>query len=126
MRLRVWPVAVLGMVAVGPARAHAIIVDSVPAPLSHVPAGHVAIALRYNSRIDAERSKLVLRHGDEEQRLPTRAAATPDLLDAGVTLAPGSYEIVWQVLATDGHITRGRVPFTVDAAPSAAGASASR
>jgi methionine-rich copper-binding protein CopC len=28
---------------------------------------------------------------------------------------PGAYTLKWQVLATDGHITRGSVPFIVDA-----------
>jgi copper resistance protein C len=28
-------------------------------------------------------------------------------------MAPGSYSVRWQVLAIDGHITRGDVPFTV-------------
>ncbi len=117
----------MALLAWAPAGAHAIIVDSVPAPLGHVPAGHLGIALRYNSRIDAGRSKLVLRQGADERRLPADTSAPPDLLSASVALAPGEYEIVWQVLATDGHITRGRVPFTVDRAPAAApGASASR
>ena len=30
-------------------------------------------------------------------------------------LAPGKYKIRWQVLAIDGHITRGDIPFTVKA-----------
>ena len=121
---------VLGTLLSVRADAHAIIVDSVPAPLGHVPAGHLAVALRYNSRIDAARSKLVLRQGENERRLATAEAATPDVLAAAVTLSPGDYAIAWQVLATDGHITRGRIPFTVDApasAPaSAPGARASR
>jgi methionine-rich copper-binding protein CopC len=28
-------------------------------------------------------------------------------------LAPGDYRLRWQVLAYDGHITRGEIPFTV-------------
>ena len=30
-------------------------------------------------------------------------------------LQPGEYTVRWQVLAVDGHITRGDVPFTVTA-----------
>jgi methionine-rich copper-binding protein CopC len=38
----------------------------------------------------------------------------PDLLEASAKLAtPGAYVVRWQVLAIDGHITRGDVPFTV-------------
>lgn len=100
----------------GQARAHAIIVDSAPAPLAHVPAGRLAVSLRYNSRIDAGRSKLLLRQGDAVERVPVDAAASPDLLAASVQVSPGPCELQWQVLATDGHVTRGRVPFTVDEA----------
>jgi methionine-rich copper-binding protein CopC len=28
-------------------------------------------------------------------------------------LSPGKYAIHWQVLAVDGHITRGQIPFEV-------------
>ena len=101
----------------GQAIAHAIIVDSVPAPFAHVPAGQLDVALRYNSRIDAGRSKLLLKHGDIMERVAVSEAATPDVLAARVQVAAGAYELRWQVLATDGHVTRGRVPFTVDTAP---------
>jgi methionine-rich copper-binding protein CopC len=101
------------------AAAHAILVDSFPAPLGHVPAGHVSLKFRYNSRIDAGRSKLTLKKAgdDSGQRLTVVPADKPDLLLADLDLRPGSYSVSWQVLATDGHITRGQVPFIVDPAP---------
>ena len=99
------------------AQAHAILIDSTPAPLGHVAAGHVAVSFRYNSRIDAGRSKLLLQQGDASTRLALAPPDAPDLLRAELDLKPGDYVIAWQVLATDGHITRGRVPFTVDGAP---------
>ena len=38
----------------------------------------------------------------------------PNLLETTTNLeAPGAYVVRWQVLAIDGHITRGDVPFTV-------------
>ena len=99
-----------------PAWAHAILVDSTPAPNGHVPAGALAITFRSNSRIDVSRSKLTLTAPDGGQ---TRLAATdgpaPALLQAATTVQPGAYTLKWQVLATDGHITRGSVPFIVDA-----------
>ena len=104
----------LSLLAAGPAAAHAILIDSTPAPLGHVPAGPLAVTLRYNSRIDAGRSKLVLRHAGTDTRLTQVDATGPDVLRADITVSPGDYVIAWQVLATDGHITRGRVPFTVD------------
>ena len=39
----------------------------------------------------------------------------PDIIDAHLDLTPGAYIIRWQVLAVDGHITRGDVPLTVTA-----------
>jgi len=108
--------ALIAILSVRPAFAHAILVDSTPAPLGHVPAGHLDLVFRYNSRIDAGRSKLTLKKPDQTtQRLPIASAATQDVLKAGLDLAPGDYVVSWQVLATDGHITRGTVPFTVDA-----------
>jgi len=39
---------------------------------------------------------------------------SPDTLAATVgELAPRAYRLRWQVLAIDGHITRGDIPFTV-------------
>ncbi len=116
MRLSACLLICLAMLGARPAAAHAVLIDSTPAPLGHVPAGHLVLTLRYNSRVDAGRSKLVLKHGDSETRLSQTAGDTPDVLHAALDLTPGDYVVEWQVLATDGHITRGRVPFTVDAA----------
>ena len=116
MRLSACLLACLAVLGARPAAAHAILVDSTPAPLGHVPAGHLALLLRYNSRVDVGRSKLVLRHDGHETRLAQTAGDTPDVLRAALDVTPGEYVVAWQVLATDGHITRGRVPFTVDAA----------
>jgi copper resistance protein C len=39
----------------------------------------------------------------------------PDTLSAtGHKLAKGAYVLRWQVLSSDGHITRGEVPFQVE------------
>ncbi len=106
----------LAVLGASPASAHAILIDSTPAPLGHVPAGRLALVLRYNSRVDAGRSKLVLQHAGDEIRVAQTAGDTPDVLRAALEVTPGDYVVAWQVLATDGHITRGRVPFTVDPA----------
>lgn len=99
------------------ALAHAILVDSTPAPNGHVPAGHLAVVFRYNSRIDAPRSKLTLTApSGTVTRLTAQAGDTQSVLKAGAEVSPGAWTLRWQVLAIDGHITRGTVPFTVDAA----------
>ena len=97
------------------AAAHAILLRSVPAIGGTLPAGRIAVELHYNSRIDAGRSRVVLiAPGGTETVLPVRAGAAPDELRAEATVAPGAYTLRWQVLAIDGHITRGDVPFTAD------------
>jgi len=112
------PALAAGVAFASSAHAHAILIDSTPAPFAHVASGHIEVVFRYNSRIDAGRSKLTLKHGDDStERLTTEAVQKPDVLKASIDLTPGDYVISWQVLATDGHITRGNVPFTVDPAP---------
>jgi copper resistance protein C len=97
-----------------PAAAHAILETSEPANGAHVPAGPVTLKLRYNSRIDRERSGLALTRPDQSKTtLRIDPEGPPDLLTSTVTLTPGAYVVRWQVLAIDGHITRGDVAFTV-------------
>jgi copper resistance protein C len=97
------------------ARAHAIVVASQPAAGAVVPGKTVAVVVRFNSRIDPVRSRLLLVRADgTSTTLELADAQNPDTLAATVgELAPGSYRLRWQVLAVDGHITRGDIPFTV-------------
>jgi len=96
--------------------AHAVLMASTPAVESSVRAGQVAITLRYNSRIDRARSRVSLTRPDRTQSvLPVAADGPPDALATSATLTPGAYVLHWQVLAIDGHITRGDVPFSVTA-----------
>ena len=99
-----------------PAWAHAILVDSTPAVNGSVPAGHQAMTLKFNSRVDSGRSRLTLVRPDASQtRLAIQPGKAADVMNTAADLAPGSYDMRWQVLAIDGHITRGDVPFTVKA-----------
>ncbi|MCX7380929.1 MAG: copper resistance protein CopC [Alphaproteobacteria bacterium] len=97
-----------------PALAHAILVDSQPRQGSSIDAGEITLRLRFNSRIDAARSRLALALADgKELVLPIAHGERDDLLIAPATLAPGPQVLRWQVLAVDGHITRGELRFTV-------------
>ncbi len=97
-----------------PARAHAILEASEPPAGATVRGGSVTLKLRFNSRIDRARSRLTLTHPDQSKTTPPiDPAGPPDLLTTTVVLTPGAYVVRWQVLAVDGHITRGDVPFTV-------------
>lgn len=96
------------------AAAHAILMESQPAVRAAVAAGPAHVVLRFNSRIDAARSRVELRGaGVAPATLKLGAAPGPDMLVSDVELAPGQWVLRWQVLAVDGHITRGDVPFTV-------------
>jgi methionine-rich copper-binding protein CopC len=106
-----------GLPLAGPARAHALVLTSQPAPASRGRSPG-AVALRFNSRIDHSRSRLTLHGPDNATRALTVAPAEdPALLEAPVpwALAPGDWRLRWQVLALDGHITRGDIFFTVEA-----------
>lgn len=98
--------------------AHAVLKSSSPAVGATVTGPDVPITLTFNVRIDAQRSKLKLLLPDNsEQDLPTGTQSAPDTLaTAAKSLKPGAYSIRWQVLAPDGHISRGEIPFTVKAA----------
>jgi copper resistance protein C len=99
----------------GPAAAHAILLDSAPALGSRVKAGKVAFHLRYNSLIDQRRSRLTLTLPDKTTKvLPIAQNDAQDVLISQAELAPGAYSLRWQVLAVDGHITRGDIGFTVE------------
>ena len=98
-----------------PVAGHAILVESAPAANSTVRGPDVSIRLRFNSRIDAGRSRLTLvRPGGAVESLKLSEQSSPDTLASAATgMKPGDYKLRWQVLATDGHITRGEIPFTV-------------
>jgi methionine-rich copper-binding protein CopC len=97
------------------ARAHAIVVSAQPAVDAVVHGTTAEVVLRFNSRIDRERSRLLLVRADgASSALALKDAGGPDTLAATAAgLIPGAYRLRWQVLAVDGHITRGDIPFTV-------------
>ncbi len=99
----------------GSAIAHAILLESSPAINSSVPGPTVPIELRFNVRIDATRSRLTLVKPDSttQSLAITKDAPADTLASQAQNLVPGEYRIRWQVLASDGHITRGEIPFHV-------------
>jgi methionine-rich copper-binding protein CopC len=107
--------AVVSLLIPTPAAAHAILLESNPPPNGKVAASDIPIKLRFNVRIDASRSRLTLVRPDGSvQPLAIGKADSADILSAQASsLPPGDYRLRWQVLASDGHITRGEIPFTV-------------
>ena len=96
-------------------RAHAILVETSPKSGATINGPDVPIRLRFNVRIDGERSRItLLRPAGLAKQLTLDKQATPDVLTTNaVGLIPGKYKLQWQVLAADGHISRGEIPFTV-------------
>ena len=76
---------------------------------------HTRIRLRFNSRIDAKRSRITLIASDGRRlSLDIDKQASDDALSSDVKdLQRGTYVLRWQVLAYDGHITRGEIRFQV-------------
>lgn len=97
------------------ASAHAILLEATPAVKSTVSGPDVPIRLRFNGRIDAGRSRLTLvRPNGSTQPLDIHKQTAADTLTSQATgLEPGEYRLRWQVLSSDGHITRGEILFRV-------------
>ena len=96
---------------------HAILKSSSPANGASVTDPDTQVELMFNVRVDAARSKLQLLMPDASTvDLPIVKSPSPDMLVSKLTgLKPGAYTIRWQVLAPDGHISRGQIVFTVRA-----------
>lgn len=94
---------------------HAVVVESTPKMDGVITGPTLQIKLRFNSRIDGKRSKLTLITANGVSRAIQLAhQVAPDSLLADVShLHPGKYRLHWQVLAGDGHITQGDIPFSV-------------
>jgi copper resistance protein C len=97
------------------ASAHAVLVLSSPVANATLQGPDVPITMKFNSRVDASRSTIRLSSADGQSKaLTIDSASAPDTLTAKAAgLSPGKYAIQWQVLAVDGHITRGQIPFVV-------------
>ena len=108
-------VASAAFLTVAPAAAHAVLLESNPPVKSAVLGPNVPIKLRFNVRIDALRSRLTLIRPDgSAQSLEITKQTPADTVSSQATgLSAGAYRLRWQVLASDGHITRGEIPFTV-------------
>ncbi|QGM98244.1 copper resistance CopC family protein [Methylocystis parvus] len=109
-------VCALAALISGSAWAHALVVASFPRSEETIKSDEIAIEIRFNSRIDAERSTMKLFKIDGAvTALPILDAGSADTLKARATgLTAGRYRLHWQTLSPDGHITQGDIPFVVN------------
>jgi copper resistance protein C len=105
----------IALIAPRVALAHAILVSSQPGVNSTVEGPEVAVLLKYSSRVDLPHSTLTLLEPDGKvEKVTIESERSPGVLSAKLTgLVKGAYVLRWQILAMDGHITRGNIPFQV-------------
>ena len=98
-----------------PLYGHAVLLSATPDVSQVISGPDVPMTLRFNTRVDARRSVLTLVDpGGHSQSLQIAGDAPPDkLVSQARGLKAGAYVLRWQVLATDGHITRGELHFRV-------------
>jgi methionine-rich copper-binding protein CopC len=99
-----------------PLYGHAVLLSATPGANAVVHGSSIPIQLRFNSRIDRKRSMLKLIDPRNATHMLTIGSETsPDVLASTLdALGKGLYILQWQVLAEDGHITRGEVRFRVE------------
>lgn len=95
--------------------AHAILRESKPALNSTVQGPEIDVSMRFNVRIDGTRSRVLLVAPDGTSTALGLAKQTNEaILQAHAAgLKPGAYKLQWRVLASDGHMSSGVIPFTV-------------
>jgi methionine-rich copper-binding protein CopC len=104
----------LVLAIVGPAAAHSLLLESVPAAGATLTSPPRQLTLRFNNRIEKalSRVRLLNARGVTQPLVITPDGAPPDRLTAAVPpLAPGAWRVEWQVLSSDGHVVTGRFEF---------------
>ena len=95
--------------------AHALLLESIPSA-GATEASPPRLVLRFNGRIEKRLSRVVMVGGRDTRSIALDApeASRADTLVYSLpVLATGSWEARWRVLSVDGHVTEGRVGFTV-------------
>jgi methionine-rich copper-binding protein CopC len=105
---------VLSLIVVASLWGHAILKDSTPAAQGVIQGPDAVFRLRFNSRIDASRSRLTVTGDGWSQPVKIASQPAPDtLVGEAKGLGAGHAVLRWQVLALDGHLTRGELPFEI-------------
>ena len=115
LRLRAVLLASLFFCAALPIFGHAVLLKSTPEANSLTAGPAITVELTFNSRVNGKLSHISLVTPDGKvYPLTVQAQRAPEVLTAPAKdLIAGKYRIRWQVLASDGHITRGEVPIVI-------------
>ncbi len=109
-------VPLLLLLVTAPARAHSLLLESVPSANATVAAAPEHITLRFNNRIEKRLCRVRVVDGAGGARVldvrPDDGGAD-ELVAAVPSLGPGRYRVEWQVFSTDGHVVTGAFPFRV-------------
>ena len=104
------------LLATRAALAHAVLIDSTPKVNERVHGSSLQVDLKFNSRVDGSRSTVQIASANGSVRsLDLSTQTSPnEIVTHANGLGKGSYTLRWQALASDGHITRGQIPFQVE------------
>lgn len=99
--------------ASSPAFAHSALTGSDPVEGGTVSAAGFPVELRFNGRMDAVRSRLVLTLADGSTRKLAGKANGPSAIVAQAeAVPPGRCALRYDVVSSDGHLTSGTITFT--------------
>jgi methionine-rich copper-binding protein CopC len=88
--------------------------DSFPVVNQVMDRSATSFAIRFDGPIDHARSRLTLVTPLGVRALRARLNSRPNTLFSAVgALAPGNYQLQWEVMAMNGTISRGSIPFSV-------------
>jgi methionine-rich copper-binding protein CopC len=104
--------------AVQPAGAHAVVLESVPANDAVLDRAPDRVVLRFNSKIEKRLARISLTSpGAAPRALPVARDGERDRIEVPLgSLPPGRYAIRYKVLSADGHVTEGALRFSINPA----------
>lgn len=113
--------ALVGLAAVAlaalPALAHAVLIETSPAPRARLVRPPTRVTLGFSERLElADAAASVWREGGPRVDLGDAAVIARDPRRLSVSLpplAPGRYVVRCRVLSVDGHVVESEYPFTV-------------
>ncbi len=93
--------------------AHARLKASVPAKNSTLQEAPASLALLFNSSARMTSLTIQAEDGAAEKLAVGSRKPTTEFIVPLPKLTPGSYTVTWRVIASDNHVTSGKIPFTL-------------